>query len=77
MILLTAEEIPLTIVWNVFVDVATVLLLIIDEVASTPFTEDVNVFVAEDNTFVVVDTNPAIDVVDTTPLTLDVTTPPA
>jgi hypothetical protein len=55
MILLIAEEIPLTIVWNVFVDVATVFVFIILDVALFPFTTDVNVFVAEVNELLVLD----------------------
>ena len=49
----------------------------IDEVDTIPFTVEVNVFVADDNTLVVVGRRPTIDVVDITPLTLEVTIPPA
>jgi hypothetical protein len=46
--LLTAEVIPLTIVWNVLVVVATVFEVMILEVETTPLTFEVIVFVADD-----------------------------
>jgi hypothetical protein len=77
MMLVTADEIPLIIVWNRLPLDDAVAELMIVEVATTPFTALVSMFVAEDNEFVVVDTKPAIDVVETTPFILEVTTPPA
>ena len=77
MMLVTVDEIPLIIVWNRLPLDDAVAELMIVEVATTPFTALVSMFVAEDNEFVVVDTKPAIDVVETTPFILEVTTPPA
>ena len=77
MMFATVDEIPLMIVWNRFaLDDAVAELMIVD-VDDTPLTFEVNVLADEDNTLVVVGTRPTIDVVDITPLTLDVTTPPA
>ena len=73
MMLLIAEVIPLTIVWNVFVVVDTVLLLIVLNVVlvATPLILDVIVFefveVETDNTLLLI-----IDDVEVTPLTFDV-----
>ena len=76
MILATVEEIPLMIAWKIFPDDDAVAELMIDDVDTIPFTVEVNVFVADDNTLVVVGRRPTIDVVDITPLTLEVTIPP-
>jgi hypothetical protein len=67
-----AEEIPLTIVWNVFVVVANVFVLMIEAFEVTPFTFEVKVLVAEDRVCEVM-----IDEVAVTPLIVVVSTFPA
>jgi hypothetical protein len=51
--------------------------VITEVVATIPFTFEVKVLVAVVKTLVVVESNPTIEVVDITPLTFVVTTPPA
>ena len=77
MIFVTADEIPLITVWNRLPDDEATVVLMIVEVADFPFTVEVKVFAAEVKTLVVVESNPTIELVDITPLTFVVTTPPA
>ena len=51
--------------------------VITEVVATIPFTVEVKVLVAVVKTLVVVGSNPTIEVVDITPLTFEVTIPPA
>jgi len=73
----TVEEIPLIITWKILALDEALAELIIDEVEIAPFTFEVKVLVAEVKTLVVVGSNPTIEVVDITPLTFEVTIPPA
>ena len=74
-ILATLEVTPLMIVCNVLVEVARVFefIIVVDE--DTPFTILVNTFPRDDTSLVVLDNRFEIDVVATTPLIFEVTTP--
>jgi hypothetical protein len=75
-ILATVEAIPLMINWITLLLDEAVAVLIIEAVEVTPFTAEVKVLAEDVNELVVVGSNPTIEVVATTPLTFEVTTPP-
>jgi hypothetical protein len=76
MMFVTVDAIPLIITCKRLSDDDATFVFMILEVEVTPLTVNDNVLPILSNVLVVAGSNPDIDVVDTTPLTLDVTTPP-